>query len=1142
MLFSRFWKRLGKPSKGNQRPRSSGFRPRIDVLEDRTVLSFFSPPAFAVGTTPAAQAVGDFNGDGKADLVVANRDSNTMSVLLGNGNGTFQPRTDYTVGTTPIGVAVGDFNGDGKADVVVANRGASSLSILLGNGDGTFQPRTDIALPLTPTAVTVGDFNGDGKADLAVATHNTTQDNMTLLLGNGNGTFQAPVSTVTDTGAAVIGTDLGLAGDEQASILGGDFNGDGRPDLVVVNNKDFTQGIFSRFGLIGTTTSYQLGSVSVLLGNGDGTFQAPRNFTAGSGAQSVAAGDFNNDGRLDFAVNNFASDSVSIFANTGSGNFTSSSVFLGGGSDGLLAAGDFTGDGITDLAVPMTIVSPNGFSGVRVFNGQTGVGLQAGTTYVQRIDVPVAGDFNGDGHLDLVGTVGNAIEPWLNRGNGTLSAPYLIPSVGVALSSQASADFNGDGIPDLVTASTGQVQLGLGDGRFGDPTTLPLLPNSTVAAADADGNGTADVLAGYSGYPSGQVAVWLNSPGYDNRTGGAVGFTVSAPQQVTAGANVSVTVTAVDALGNPVPDFLGTVDLDNNPTGSTALNLSGQYTFTAADNGRHTFLFSNLTQAGANTLSVFAVGMPTATAPVTVVPAALSKFAFATPPSVSAGTPFSYTVTAEDKFDNVTTGYTGTVHFTASSADPQAVLPADYTFTAADAGTHTFNATLFRTLSVLSPTTPLVAATDTVTHAGSSAPINVLSLAPNRLVMAGVPSQTTAGSSISVIVAAVDIYGNPAAGYTGTVHFSSSDPQAGLPADYTFTAADAGAHSFITSLKTAGTQSLAVADTANPAFSSQASIGVAPAMPSVWAVNGFPASATAGAAQTFTLTALDAYGNVVTNPGTVHFSSSDAQAGLPVDYTFTAADAGSHTFTVTFKTAGAQSLTFADTLFTALTATQSLTVTPGAAASFVVAGFPATTAGVAHNLTVTVKDAFGNVATNYTGTVAFSSSDPLAALPANYTFTSADAGVHTFPATLKKAGTQSISVRDTAAFSVVGTETGIVVNAAAVTHFLISAPTTVSQGVGFSFTVSAVDDFGNVNAGYRGSVHISSTDPKAGTQNFTFSNNDNGVHVFSYTFPSLGFQTLTVTDTTNSSITSSVVIDAVPQSGGGGGGGGGGGP
>jgi hypothetical protein len=150
---------------------------------------------------------------------------------------------------------------------------------------------------------------------------------------------------------------------------------------------------------------------------------------------------------------------------------------------------------------------------------------------------------------------------------------------------------------------------------------------------------------------------------------------------------------------------------------------------------------------------------------------------------------------------------------------------------------------------------------------------------------------------------------------------------------------------------------------------------------------------------------------------------------------------------------------------------------------WVVTGLPSsTTAGAAQTFPLTAMDAYGNVATNYTGTVTFSSSDPLAALPANYTFTTADAGVHTFTATLKKAGTQSITATDVRTSNLSGLETGIAVSPAAVTHFLISGPTSVTQGVGFKLTVSAVDAFGNVNPGYRGAVHLSSTDATGGTQ------------------------------------------------------------
>jgi hypothetical protein len=1125
-MLSSWLKKPGRKSQKTRIHRICFYRPILEALEDRTVLSLFTAPAFPVGNNPVSQAVGDFNGDGHADLAVINQNSNTVSVLLGNGNGSYAPKTDYATGTTPTSVVVGDFNGDGKLDLATANFGSKSVSVLLGNGDGTFKPRTDIALTTTPVSLTVGDFSGDGKLDLAVATEDLSNDYVNMLRGNGDGTFQAPLSTISDSAPKGITVNL----EPYSTIRTGDFNGDGKLDLVVVNNHDFwTQ----RSGLI-----YSGGTVSVMLGNGDGTLQAPQIFAVGTSPRNVAVGDFNGDGRTDFAVGNYISGTLSVFMNTGGGSFTSSSIAVPG-SPFSLAAGDFNNDGRTDLAISLDI----NFAGadLDMFFGQAGGSLQSVAKYFAPDFVSLsAADLNGDGHTDLVGSIFAPANPsslasvLLNNGNGTLPSPSMIPTPsGVTFSSQATADFNGDGIPDLVSGSTGQVELGLGDGFFGDST--PIF-GGTVAVADIDGNGTPDILVNVQGLPVNQVALFLNSPGWDSRTGGAVGFTISAPQQVTAGSTSSVTITAVDALGNPDPNFLGTVDLDSVQAGSTSSKLLGQSNFTAADGGRHTFFFSNLTQAGSYTLSAFAAAMPTVSVPVTVVPAALGQFVFVTPPSTPAGSPFSFTITAEDKYGNVETGYTGAVHFSALASDTQAVLPPDYTFTAADHGTHTFSATLFKAFGTFAP---FLSAKDIATGVSSQTLVFVTPLAPNSLTMTSLSGLGAAGAQEGVTVETLDIYGNVASSYTGTVHFATSDAQASLPADYTFTAADQGRHSFILVLKTAGTQSLTVTDTANPAFTSTQSVSIAPGAPAVWVVTRFPASTTAGAAQTFTLTAMDAFGNVATNyTGTIHFSSSDAQAILPANYTVTVFDAGRHTFSATWKTAGPQSLTVTDTVNTEFTNTQSITVAPGAAASFVVTGFPATTAGVAQNFTVTVKDVFGNVATNYTGTVTFSSSDPLAALPSNYTFTAADAGVHTFTATLKKAGTQSITVTDTQASLVTGTETGIAVSAATVTHFLIVAPATVTQGVGFSFTVEAVDAFGNVVPSYRGSVHLSSTDATGGTQNFTFGNNDNGVHVFSYTFNALGLQTITVTDTTNGTILGSIVVNVLPKSGGGGGGGG----
>jgi uncharacterized delta-60 repeat protein len=194
-------------------------------------------------------------------------------------------------------------------------------------------------------------------------------------------------------------------------------------------------------------------------------------------------------------------------------------------------------------------------------------------------------------------------------------------------------------------------------------------------------------------------------------------------------------------------------------------------------------------------------------------------------------------------------------------------------------------------------------------------------------------------------------------------------------------------------------------------------------------VTGFPSNTTAGVAQTITVTAEDASGNPNTGyTGTIHFSSSDLQAGLPADYTFAPGDQGVHRFTVTLKTAGFQSVKVTDVSTGYSGGDGATTISPAAASSFVVSGFPTSIIqGTAGTFTVTAMDPYGNVATGYTGTVTFSSSDPLASLPANYTFTAADAGVHTFSATLNTVATESLTVTDILDAAITGTETGIVV-------------------------------------------------------------------------------------------------------------------
>ncbi len=550
--------------------------------------------------------------------------------------------------------------------------------------------------------------------------------------------------------------------------------------------------------------------------------------------------------------------------------------------------------------------------------------------------------------------------------------------------------------------------------------------------------------------------------------------------------------------------------------------MPADYTYTAADGGQHVFV-ATLTTAGNQTLAVSdtgSAGVGGTQFTISVAAGAASAFVLGGfPATVTAGVAGAFTVTATDAYGNLATGYTGTVHF--SSSDSQAVLPANYTFTAADAGMHSFSAAL-KTAGGQS-----LFVQDTVQYGSSGITWSTVTPAAASWIAAYYPSTTTAGTAQNLTVYAYDPYGNLATGYTGTVHVTSFDAQATLPADYTFTAADAGMHTLSVMLKTAGLQGITVQDVQNGFTGHVSGITVTAAAASRFTIGGFPSSTTAGTSGSLIVTAYDAYGNIAAGyAGTVHFTSSDAQAGLPADYTFTSGDQGTHTFSASLKTAGTQSLSVKDTANASLTATQtSIAVVAGAASKFVVSGYPATTAGTSHSFSVTATDAYGNVVTGYRGTVHFTSSDIQAVLPSNYTFTASDNGVHTFSATLKTAGSQSLTATDTVTSSITGSQSAISVTAAAATHFVITAPASVSVGVAFSVTVTALDAYGNIATGYLGTIHFTSSDSKAILpSNYTFVAGDAGVHTFTVTFKKTGTQTLTATDTQIGSIKGSASV------------------
>jgi hypothetical protein len=423
---------------------------------------------------------GDFNGDGRLDLAGFDYNTNEVSILVGYGDGTFQPARNYPVGTFPYAIVSGDFNGDGRLDLAVADIGSNDVSVLLGNGDGTFQPARQYAAGNSPDALVAGDFNGDGKLDLAVADYGdgfTDFGGVSVLLGNGDGTFQPAVEY--------------SAGDTPDALVAGDFNRDGKLDLAVADYGNLDNG------------GADSGGVTILMGKGDGTFQPPREYAAGDVPISLVAGDFSGDGKLDLAVADYdpnfgtlLNTGVSVLLGNGDGTFQPPLAYDMGSSPLSLVAGDFTGRGKLDLAFtePGNQVSfnPTRFipADVSVLPGNgdgtfgAPVVLQIGDQAFPQL---TAGDFNGDGRPDLVVVNQNVggIGMLLNNGDGTFSDPAQ-----VAITPQTTplvADVNGDGTLDvLVINSAGDIlyrQAVPGrPGSFDPPITVnPGFPSRDIA-------------------------------------------------------------------------------------------------------------------------------------------------------------------------------------------------------------------------------------------------------------------------------------------------------------------------------------------------------------------------------------------------------------------------------------------------------------------------------------------------------------------------------------------------------------------------------------------------------------------------------------------------------------------------------------
>ena len=557
--------------------------------------TFGAATASPAGLNPLSMAAADFNGDGNIDIAVGNYSSGdpsglgpgSVSILAGNGDGTFAAPVIYPNGEDSFGLPSSllalDLNGDGLPDLAVANRNDNSISVLLNAGGGAFAAAAVTRLPYGVEYLAYSDFNHDGNLDLVASSIHSNA--LLMLPGNGDGTFQPPVTYATGntpgsisvvpltdghtliltadgiTGAPwlAVANPAGVVGVPALNPVGGspggvavaDLTGSGQVDVVVAGGTNDLDIFLSQNGQLGAPTPYSLGpdspqpqavaiadingdgkpdvitanaagSVSVLLGNGDGTLGAVSSTTVDQNAASLAIADFNGDGNPDVAVASYGADfsgdngSVTVLAGNGDGTFGAAlTLSVNGLHPEAVAAADLDGDGIVDLAVvavPGTGIAP---ATLAVFRGQPGGTFQLAALFpLHAIGGPKSGvaigDLNGDGVPDIVAFSNNGqrIDVLLGDGTGAFQeTPQTVTTTAAyAGGTLVLSDVNGDGILDLVTC--GSFFIGNGDGSFQKeqefisglaPTAVALSMvngGSLMAAVDQSGTMVSSVLVG----------------------------------------------------------------------------------------------------------------------------------------------------------------------------------------------------------------------------------------------------------------------------------------------------------------------------------------------------------------------------------------------------------------------------------------------------------------------------------------------------------------------------------------------------------------------------------------------------------------------------------------------------------------------
>lgn len=422
----------------------------------------YEGPKFAVGGNPHAVLAVDLDGDNIPDLVTTNNFANDISVLIGNGDGSFTPQQRFAVGNVPIDISASDLNGDMNTDLVVVSNNGGNVSVLLGNGDGTFQTSQLYGTGTFPHAITIEDLNGDDIADLVVT--NVGEDNVSVLIGNGDGTFQLQ--------------QFYAVGPDPVDVVTGDLNIDGIPDIITANEDSF--------------------DVSVLLGNGDGTFQSEQRLAAGDSLISgVAVGDVNGDNIVDLISTHPLTRNLLVFLGNGVGTLGLPVSYRVNGHPQDVKIRDLNGDGLDDL-VTVEIDRNN----ISVLLGNGDGTFQANQPFYvggRPVDFDIA-DLNQDGKLDVVasGIDSDYIPVLFGNGDGTFrTAQYH--QAGGPFNFAVVRDVNQDAIPDIIVTNEGSddvsLLLGQGTGAFADQQKLPAGDGPRApAVADVNGDGLEDII------------------------------------------------------------------------------------------------------------------------------------------------------------------------------------------------------------------------------------------------------------------------------------------------------------------------------------------------------------------------------------------------------------------------------------------------------------------------------------------------------------------------------------------------------------------------------------------------------------------------------------------------------------------------